>query len=203
MNVSIDWGLLIAGLGLFMLGMYFLELSLKSLLNRAVVAALRSATASLWLAVPLGTLLTALLQSSSLLGLLVLAFVGAGVMPMRNALGVILGANLGTTITGWIVTWLGFRLELDSFALPLMGVGALLKIWLEGRMRWESIGHLCLGLGLLLGVGVAGGERADGGAGCGCRWWAWWRRGARAAGGAHGSARWSRWSASWRFPSAG
>ncbi len=150
MSLSIDWGLLVSGLGLFMLGMFFLELSLKSLLNRAVVKSLRSATSTLWLAVPLGVVLTALLQSSSLLGLLVLAFVGAGVMPMRNALGVILGANLGTTITGWIVTWLGFKLQLDSFALPLMGIGALLKVWLEGRVRWESLGHLLLGLGLLL-----------------------------------------------------
>ncbi|WP_372748789.1 Na/Pi symporter [Litorivivens sp.] len=150
MSFSIDWSLLVSGLGLFMLGMFFLELSLKSLLNRAVVKSLRGATASLWLAVPLGVILTALLQSSSLLGLLVLAFVGAGVMPMRNALGVILGANLGTTMTGWIVTWLGFKLELDAFALPLMGIGALLKVWLDGRLRWESLGHLLLGLGLLL-----------------------------------------------------
>ena len=105
MSFSIDWWLLVSGLGLFMLGMFFLERSLKSLLNRAVIQSLRTATASLWLAVPLGVVLTALLQSSSLLGLLVLAFVAAGVMPMRNALGVILGANLGTTMTGWLVTW--------------------------------------------------------------------------------------------------
>ncbi len=150
MSFSIDWGLLVSGLGLFMLGMFFLEKSLKSLLNRAVIQSLRSATASLWLAIPLGVLLTALLQSSSLLGLLVLAFVAAGVMPMRNALGVILGANLGTTMTGWLVTWLGFKLDLVSLALPLMGIGALLKVWLEGRLRWESLGHLLLGLGLLL-----------------------------------------------------
>ncbi len=150
MSFSIDWGLLVSGLGLFMLGMFFLEKSLKSLLNRAVIQSLRSATASLWLAIPLGVLLTALLQSSSLLGLLVLAFVAAGVMPMRNALGVILGANLGTTMTGWLVTWLGFKLDLGSLALPLMGIGALLKVWLEGRLRWESLGHLLLGLGLLL-----------------------------------------------------
>ncbi len=150
MSFSIDWWLLVSGLGLFMLGMFFLERSLKSLLNRAVVQSLRSATASLWLAIPLGVVLTALLQSSSLLGLLVLAFVAAGVMPMRNALGVILGANLGTTMTGWLVTWLGFKLDLGSMALPLMGIGALLKVWLEGRLRWESLGHLLLGLGLLL-----------------------------------------------------
>ncbi len=147
---TIDWGLLIAGLGLFMLGMYFLEQSLKTLLNQTAVKFMRASTASLWVAIPLGTVLTALMQSSSLVGLLVLAFVGAGVMPMRNALGVILGANLGTTITGWIVTFLGFSLNLDGLALPLMGVGALLKIWLEDRVRWVALGHLMLGLGLLL-----------------------------------------------------
>ena len=54
MSFSIDWWLLVSGLGLFMLGMFFLERSLKSLLNRAVIQSLRTATASLWLAVPLG-----------------------------------------------------------------------------------------------------------------------------------------------------
>jgi len=147
---SVDWSLLVAGLGLFMLGMYFLELSLKSLLNQTAAALMRTATASIWLAVLLGTALTALMQSSSLVGLLVLAFVGAGIMPMRNALGVILGANLGTTITGWVVTWLGFSLELNSIALPLMGVGALLKVWMDDRPRLLAVGHLALGLGFLL-----------------------------------------------------
>ena len=62
-----------------------------------------------------GTGITAFLQSSSLVGLIVLAFVGAGILEMRNALGVILGSNLGTTIAGWMLAVLGFKLDLAVF----------------------------------------------------------------------------------------
>ncbi|NIQ95932.1 MAG: Na/Pi cotransporter family protein, partial [Desulfuromonadales bacterium] len=66
-----------------------------------------------------GTVATAILQSSSVVGLTVLAFVGAGLVTMRNALGVIFGSNLGTTFTGWLVVTFGFKLPLDQAALPL------------------------------------------------------------------------------------
>ena len=148
--MTVDWALMLAGLGLFLLGMQYLEQSLKSLLNHSAVQLLKRGTASLWLAIPFGTGLTALMQSSSLVGLLVLAFVGAGVMPMRNALGIILGANLGTTLTGWLVALLGFTLKLDALALPLIGAGGLMVVLLERYSRWLGAGRLALGLGLLL-----------------------------------------------------
>ena len=135
--MTVDWALMLAGLGLFLLGMQYLEQSLKSLLNHSAVQLLKRGTASLWLAIPFGTGLTALMQSSSLVGLLVLAFVGAGVMPMRNALGIILGANLGTTLTGWLVALLGFTLKLDALALPLIGAGGLMVVLLERYSRRE------------------------------------------------------------------
>lgn len=148
--MAVDWSLLIAGLGLFMLGMDYLERALRSLLNQSSTAVLQRGTASLWLAIPLGTLMTALMQSSSLVGLLVLALVGAGAMPMRNALGIILGANLGTTATGWLVTMVGFKLDLTAASLPLIGVGALLLVLLARYARWLAIGRLMLGFGFLL-----------------------------------------------------
>jgi len=148
--MTIDWGLMLAGLGVFLLGMNYLEDALRGLMNQSSVALLRRGTASLWTAVPLGALLTGLMQSSSLVGLLVLAFVGAGVMPMRNALGIILGANLGTTMTGWLVTLLGFKFDLASASLPMIGVGALSLVLVARSSRAQAVSGLVLGLGLLL-----------------------------------------------------
>jgi len=72
-----------------------------------------------------GTMVTAILQSSSAVSLMVLAFVGAGVMSMENAIGVILGSNIGTTFTAWIVATLGFKIKIEAFALPLIGIGGV------------------------------------------------------------------------------
>lgn len=60
------------------------------------------------------------MQSSSLIGLILLVFASAGIMPIYNAIGVLLGANLGATFTGWIVSTLGFKLDLVTIALPLL-----------------------------------------------------------------------------------
>ena len=88
-----------------------------------------------------------MLQSSSVVGLMVLAFVGAGIMPLRNALGVVIGSNLGTTFTGWIVATAGFKVDVEDFALPMIAIGAMAMIALKDRMsRW---GQLIVGAGLL------------------------------------------------------
>jgi phosphate:Na+ symporter len=97
-----------------------------------------------------GTAITALLQSSSMVSLLILAFASAGIMPLVNAIGVLLGANLGTTFTGWIVATLGFKLHLDALAFPAMGIGALLQVFGEQREKLRATGLLIFGVGLLL-----------------------------------------------------
>ncbi|MEJ2095409.1 MAG: Na/Pi symporter, partial [Gammaproteobacteria bacterium] len=123
------WGFL-AGLGLFLLGMYFLEQGLRGLGSKAMKKFLREQTRSPIRGVFTGTLVTAFLQSSSLVGLSALAFVGAGIFELRNALGIILGSNLGTTFTGWIVTLIGFKMNLGVFAQPMLAVGALGTVFL-------------------------------------------------------------------------
>ena len=85
-----------------------------------------------------------------MVSLLVLAFASAGMIPLFNAVGVILGANLGTTFTGWIVATLGFKLDLAVFALPLFGVGALCQVFSDSGTKRYAIFGLGLGIGLLL-----------------------------------------------------
>lgn len=114
-----------AGLGLFLLGMNQLEEAIKTLGSGSFRVFLKRYTSNTLTSVFSGTLTTMLVQSSSMVGLMMMAFVGAGVMPLANAVGVVLGANLGTTFTGWLVAALGFKLPLSEFAVPIMGFGGL------------------------------------------------------------------------------
>ncbi len=148
------WGFL-AGLGLFLLGMYMLEQGLRGLGSRVMKKFLREQTSSPIRGVITGTLVTAFLQSSSLVGLIVLAFVGAGIFELRNALGIIFGSNLGTTFTGWLVTLIGFKLNLGTFAQPMLALGALGTVFLKQGEKPYFYSNLLLGIGLLLmGLGL-------------------------------------------------
>src|SRR5690606_14191926 len=141
---------LIAGLGLFMLGMKLLEDALGALAGLSLRRFLRSHANTPPRGLVIGAAATAVLQSSTLVSLLVLAFVGAGIMQLAGAVGVIMGANLGTTLTTWLVASLGFKLDLAAPAMVFIGAGGVGFALLRrgGRMR-EAAG-LLLGIGLLL-----------------------------------------------------
>jgi len=139
----------LAGLGLFLFGMKLLEQALKILSSESFRNLLQRSTAIPVVSVLGGTLTTMILQSSSMVGLMMMAFVGAGIIPLYNAVGVVLGANLGTTFTGWIVVTLGFKLQLDTLAIPLMGLGAFWHVLVGTRERWQAWGSCVLGLGLI------------------------------------------------------
>lgn len=139
---------MLAGIGLFLFAMAQLEAALRAVGGRSLSEFLRERTGTPIRAVLSGTVATAILQSSSVVGLMVLAFVGAGLLSLKNALGVVFGSNLGTTFTGWIVATLGFKFEIIELSLPLIGVGALLFV--VAHVRLSSFGRFLLGLGLLL-----------------------------------------------------
>ncbi len=138
----------VGGIGLFLFAMSQLETALSGFAGGALRGYLRRHTDRPLKSIAVGASATALVQSSSLVGLMVLAFVGASIISLENALGVILGANLGTTLTGWLVTTLGFKLDLDSIALPLIGVGTLVLVGREGRIA--EFGRMLAGIGFLL-----------------------------------------------------
>jgi phosphate:Na+ symporter len=141
---------LIFGLGIFLYGMAGLESGLRQLGSQRLRQFFRQSTGNRWLAVLVGTLVTAFLQSSSMVSLMMQALAAAGLVPLTNAIGVILGANLGTTFTGWLVTLLGFKLDLDALSLPLIGLGSLGLVFGERRQLLRASSQLLLGLGLLL-----------------------------------------------------
>jgi phosphate:Na+ symporter len=82
---------------------------------------------------------TAVLQSSSVVSLMVLAFVGAGIIHMQNALAIILGANLGTTVSNWIVALVGFKVNIENIALPVTGLAGL------GYVIFNKTSHCIIG----------------------------------------------------------
>lgn len=141
------WGL-IAGVALFLFAMAQLESGLKALGGRSLALYLKRQTGRSINAVIGGIVSTALLQSSSVVALMALAFTGAGLLTLTAALGIIFGSNLGTTLTGWIVATIGFKLEIFRLSLPLIGIGGLLHVF-AGERRAEY-GRTLLGLGLLL-----------------------------------------------------
>ena len=118
MSLTNFWQLL-AGLSIFLFGMYQLEIALKQLAGRTFKLFLRKHTENKLSAIFSGTIVTAVLQSSSVVTFMVLSFVGAGVINMRNALAVVLGSNLGTTLDSWVVAMLGFKLDIEKFALQV------------------------------------------------------------------------------------
>ena len=150
MNAEIDLWRLAAGLGLFLFGMHQLEQSLKLLTGRRFKKFLREYTARPIQGVLAGAVSTAALQSSSVVSLIVLAFVGTGIISLASAIGIVFGSNLGTTATGWIVATVGFKLDIEALALPLVAIGGLGVVWSRAGSRRAGFSHLLAGLGLML-----------------------------------------------------
>ncbi|KPJ97836.1 MAG: sodium:phosphate symporter [Desulfobacterales bacterium SG8_35] len=149
MGETFDLWKLIAGLGIFLIGMSMLEFAIKALSGKAFRRMIRLYTNGRLRSIGSGTLVTAILQSSSAVSLMVLAFVGAGVMSMQNAIGVIMGSNIGTTLTVWIVAIVGFKLKIETFALPFIGIGGIGFIFCDSSDKPKSY-QLCR---LLIGFG--------------------------------------------------
>ena len=150
MNESLDLWRLAAGLGLFLFGMHELEQALTQLAGRRFKKFLSEYTAKPLRGVIAGAVSTAALQSSSVVSLIVLAFVGTGIISLASALGIVFGSNLGTTMTGWIVATVGFKLDIEALALPLVTIGGLGVVWSAAGTRRAGFGHFVVGLGLML-----------------------------------------------------
>jgi phosphate:Na+ symporter len=146
---NFDFWKFLAGLGLFLFGMSQLENGVKELAGRRFKVFIKKHTKNKIKAILGGTLITAILQSSSVVTLMLLAFVGAGVISMKNALGIILGSNLGTTFTGWLVATLGFKVDIESFIMPFIAIGGLLVVLFPKRQQLFNTGLLTLGLSFL------------------------------------------------------
>ena len=149
MSIEFDYWRLLAGLGIFLFGMILIEESVRALSGRSFRRIIRLYTNGRLKSIGSGSIVTALLQSSSAVSLMVLAFVGAGVMSMENAIGVIMGSNIGTTLTAWIVAIFGFKVKIESLALPFIGVGAIGTILFRPHLKLSYLSKIIIGFGFL------------------------------------------------------
>jgi phosphate:Na+ symporter len=139
------------GLGIFLLGMFFMTEGLRSLAGSGLLRFLERFTTSPTTGAITGAAATAIIQSSSATTIAAVGFVSAGLLTFPQALGIILGANIGTTITGWFVALLGVQFSLGTMLLPVVLFGVLLRMF--GRNRWAHAGQALAGFGLVF-VGI-------------------------------------------------
>jgi phosphate:Na+ symporter len=142
---------ILGGIGLFLLGMVLMTEGLKAAAGDTLRRLLSRFTGGPFRAVLSGAGATVLVQSSSATILTTIGFVSAGLLTFTQSVGVIFGAAAGTTSTGWIVSLLGLRLNISVVALPLIGVGALMRLLTQGRTA--SVGLALAGFGLIF-VGI-------------------------------------------------
>jgi len=142
------------GLGLFLFGMVLMSEGLKKAAGRKLRNILESMTKRVFVGFLVGALVTAVIQSSSATTVIVIGLVNAGLLTLKQAIGVIIGSNVGTTATAWLVSITGLgSLNITLYALPAVGLGFLLQVASRKRMV-KSLGTILLGFGILfLGIG--------------------------------------------------
>jgi len=146
--------LIAGGMGLFFFGMGLMSNGLKQAAGQKLKNLLETLTKNRVMGVLVGALVTCLIQSSSATTVMIIGLVNAGLLTLKQALGVVIGSNIGTTITAWIVSLLGIGgLAIASYSLPVIWIGFLVQ--LAGRtQKRKGVGNILLGLGLLF-LGLA------------------------------------------------
>ncbi len=147
MKILLISGQFAGGLGLFLLAVKLMTDGLKSAGGDALKDILKRWTRTPAYGLASGVMITALVQSSSAVTAATIGFVNAGLMNLYQALGVVYGANVGTTMTGWLVAAVGFQWKVETIALPLVGIGMLLQLTGAGTRR-TAIGEALTGFGL-------------------------------------------------------
>ena len=139
----------LGGLGLFFMGMKVMSESVQKAAGDKLRKILKVLTSNRFVGAFVGFLITAIIQSSGATTVMTIGFVNAGLMTVQQTIGVGLGASIGTTVTGWIVT-----LNVALYSLPLIGIGVMLRLFSKNKSR-QYIGELIYGFGILfLGMEV-------------------------------------------------
>lgn len=135
---------LIGGFGLFMFGLKLFSDGLQESTESRLKEILHKVTNNKILGISLGFLITAIVQSSSAVTVMTVSFVNAGILNLTQAINIILGANIGTTITGWIIS-----LDIDVLALPSLGIGSIIVIFCSENRRLKFFGEILMGFGMI------------------------------------------------------
>lgn len=144
-----DFWQFIAGITVFVYGMYLIEQSVKALAGRSFKKFLQKHSRSQFKMTLSSTVVTAVLQSSSVVLLMVLSFVGAGLMNLQGALSAALGANLGSTFVNWIIALVGFKVRFDAMAYPILGIALIGLIFFRKSPRWTQFTSFLIGFAFI------------------------------------------------------
>ena len=133
----------LGGLGMFLFGMKIMSEGLQKVAGKKLRQILKMVSDNRFIGCTAGALVTCIIQSSSATTVMLVGFADAGLMTLTQAVGVILGANIGTTITAQLIAF-----KITAYALPAIALGALLKFFV-GRQKWIYVGDVLLGFGLV------------------------------------------------------
>ena len=140
-----------AGVALFLFGMLCMEQGFKAYSGGSLQRLLAASTDRLWKSLTLGIVTTTLMQSSSLVSVITISFLSAELIGLRQGIGIIFGANLGTTTGAWIVAGFGLKVKLAAYALPILVFGVLLLM--QASKKLKGVGWILVGIGFLfLGI---------------------------------------------------
>lgn len=143
---------LLGALGMFLYGMNMMSSGLQKAAGERLRSFLAAMTSNPFNRVMTGLGVTAVIQSSSATTVMVVGFVNAGLLTLTQAVGVIMGANIGTTVTAWLISLLGFKMDISVLSIPLMAVGFICIM--SKKMKWKNIGEFVIGFSLLF-LGLA------------------------------------------------
>ena len=147
MDALINVFSLLGSLALFLYGMKIMSEGLEKFAGERLRAILAAMTKNRVMGVFTGIFITALIQSSSATTVMVVSFVNAGLMSLVQSIGVIMGANIGTTVTAWIISAIGFKVNIAAFAIPLLAIG--MPLIFSGNSKRKSIGEFVFGFSFL------------------------------------------------------
>ena len=149
--VSPDFKEISAGVAIFLFGMISLEEGFKAFSGGTLEKILQKSTDKLYKSIGFGFVTTAMMQSSSLVSVLTISFIGAGLIGLTQGIGIILGANIGTTTGAWLMAGFGLKVKISAYAMPMLVFGVILIF--QKTKSLKGIGYILTGLGFLfLGI---------------------------------------------------
>ncbi len=138
---------LLGALGMFLYGMTLMSEGLQKVAGSRLRSILSAMTANSFTRILTGTLITAIIQSSSATTVMIVSFVNAGLLSLTQAVGVIMGANIGTTVTSWLISLLGFTADISTLSIPLIGIGFAFMMFKSQKRK--NIGEMIIGFAML------------------------------------------------------
>ena len=140
-----------AGVAILLFGMIMLEEGFKVFTKGPLQNILKKATDKLYKSISLGALVTAFIQSSSLVSVITISFISAGLISLAGGIGLIFGANIGTTATAWLVAGFGLKIKISALAMPMLIFGIIFSF--QKKPSVKGIGNILAGLGFFfLGI---------------------------------------------------